>query len=491
MLKEEPDRLRWQVQLAQEYRSVKKWEELYNFCMECLAAHKDADSPDKTRDIGTFYVGAVEALLFLGQNEKAEEIAQNGIADKRMSLLCRSHLLLQLGVAYYRMGQWKKSEQVLAEYLSNYEYMQAHEEEWHEQQGVLLVEEAFDEVSVKKAYSILCCDGLKQKDTAYLKQYYPKLDWGKRVIYVCDDLPPALLEAMGTMPEEEIFASVWRDAWKNTELRAKFTEYVNDRQEHDPKAYDRLLRVVSDADIEHEYTLSADLILTEKEGDLKRLDRGMLTKSRPFLEQVLPGVLEPLSTGALKKLEKRCEDYTFSDEIREALLVILLRQSILFRSANGTEYVRLRNRIEEFSRYVLDFLSRYYQPSVLEEYPGLLPLYGQTAVALSRALKKEADDPIGALKGYREVVTIDSRYAEVISCYMRLFGESRNSEARQAQEELKALKGKVLKEISVRVKNHEYAAALEILSELKRTLPDDLEIAQKSLEIRLLLLQEA
>jgi hypothetical protein len=284
---------------------------------------------------------------------------------------------------------------------------------------------------------------------------------------------------------------VWRDAWKNTELRAKFTEYVNDRQEHDPKAYDRLLRVVSDADIEHEYTLSADLILTEKEGDLKRLERGILTKPIPFLEQVLPGVLEPLSTANLKKLEKRCEDYTFSDEIRGALLVILIRQCILLRSADGTEYATLRKRIDGFSRFVLEFLSRYYRKPVMEEYPQLLPRYGQTAVALSRALQKEEDDPIGALKRYREVVTIDNRYAELISYYMRLFGESKNSGARQAQEELEELKEKVLKGVRARAKNHEYAAALEILSELKRTIPDDLEVAQRSLEIRLLLLQEA
>jgi hypothetical protein len=57
-------------------------------------------------------------------------------------------------------------------------------------------------------------------------------------------------------------------------------------------------------------------------------------------------------------------------------------------------------------------------------------------------------------------------------------------------EELKALKGKVLKEVLARAKNHEYETALEILSELKQALPDDLEVAQRSLEVRLLLLQE-
>jgi hypothetical protein len=105
-------------------------------------------------------------------------------------------------------------------------------------------------------------------------------------------------------------------------------------------------------------------------------------------------------------------------------------------------------------------------------------------------LQKEEDDPIDALKRYREVVTIDNRYAGVISYYMRLFGETKNSGARQAQEEMKALKEKVLRQVSDLAKSHAYAAALEILSELKRMIPDDLETAQKSLEIRLLLLQE-
>ena len=485
MIKEEPKRLRWKVQLVQEYRGIKAWNDLYMFSKKCLEETKSLNSPMENRDIGTFYVGAVEGLLFLGDNDEAETIAGWGLADERMSMLCKSHLLLQLGVIYFRKGQFALAEKTLLKFLDNYQYMMEHEEELQEQQGVLLVEEAVDDISVKKAYSILCCCGLKQQSTANLKKYYDKLEWKKKVIYVCDDLPPVLMEAMSSMPIEEIFVSVWKDVWKSSELRNKFIKYNDELREQNPTAFYHMMRLASEADVEDEYTLYANILLAEKEKNVECLSRCLQTKTVSFLEQAMPGIFELMEYNELLEIEQLCEDVT--PGVCSKLFAIWWQQEIVIRSDKLADFRKLRERIAKFSYMALDFLSEYFQPAVFEEYTEILPVYGQIAQLIVKALQFEETNPHQALEAYREVVNIDVAYADVISVYMRMFGDSLSSQ--NTQTELEELKENVLLKVYDQLKDHQYADASAILSELKKVVPNDLNIASMALEIRLLLLQ--
>jgi glycosyltransferase involved in cell wall biosynthesis len=248
LIEEEPDDPRWKMQLIQEYGEGHDWENEYLFSRKCLDEWKTADAQTPDQWTGCFYAGTVEGLVFLKRYEEAAALAESGIADGRTNRLCKSFLLRMLGEAYYRMGQWELSEKSLLQYLENYAYMQAHEDEWQEQRSVLLVSDTFDVMQLKNAYSILCCIGLKRKDTAYLKQYYPKLEWEKNVIFVYDDFPPVLFEAMSTMPTEEIFLKVWKDAWRSGDLQNRFRSYLRNLRQRDGEAFTHLLRMVSEAD---------------------------------------------------------------------------------------------------------------------------------------------------------------------------------------------------------------------------------------------------
>ena len=54
MISEEPDRLRWRVQLLQEYRSVHAYEQMYEEGMRCIERFRDKNNTIDNRDIGTF-----------------------------------------------------------------------------------------------------------------------------------------------------------------------------------------------------------------------------------------------------------------------------------------------------------------------------------------------------------------------------------------------------------------------------------------------------
>jgi hypothetical protein len=117
---------------------------------------------------------------------------------------------------------------------------------------------------VKKAYSLLCCDGLKRKDTANLKKYYPKLEWDKSVIYVYQEFPPVLFEAMSTMPTEEIFLATWKDIRKSEDLLNRFRTYSKELKKSDGEASAHLMEMVSKADPITARLLNAEIAAEEE-----------------------------------------------------------------------------------------------------------------------------------------------------------------------------------------------------------------------------------
>jgi glycosyltransferase involved in cell wall biosynthesis/predicted nucleic acid-binding protein len=166
----------------------------------------------------------------------------------------------------------------------------------------------------------------------------------------------------------------------------------------------------------------------------------------------------------------------------------ILRIDIAYRlliCGSDEDYAKLRERLAHFVQVTRDYQAAF--PGQDRDVEGLYQ-YVQAADLISRALELETDDPAAAMKLYREVVEIDNMYANVISAYMRLYGERTSSEHRQA--EFEELKEKVLVEVAGYIRKDRYAEALAILSELKKVNPTDLEIAQMALQTRLLLLRQ-
>jgi hypothetical protein len=264
MIEEEPGNFRWKRQLVQEYSSVYDWESLYIFSKSCLEELDTADDAQLSRSVGCFYVGAVLGLFGMKRYEEAAAFADRGLTDERMNRLARSYLLLELGEIDYLQGRWEQSENALLRYLENYAYMQAHEDEWQEQRRAVVVSAAFNDLYVKKAYSLLCCDGLKQKDTANLRKYYPKLEWDTGVIYVYQEFPPVLFEAMSTMPTEGIFLTAWQDVQKSEDLLKRFRTYSKELRKSDGEAFAHLMGMVSEADPSTARQLYAEIAAEEE-----------------------------------------------------------------------------------------------------------------------------------------------------------------------------------------------------------------------------------
>ena len=130
----------------------------------------------------------------------------------------------------------------------------------------------------------------------------------------------------------------------------------------------------------------------------------------------------------------------------------------------------------------------YYQADIVDNCPELLPDYAQAALLIGKALPMEAADPKAALDMLKTAVDVYPSFADAIKSYMRAFGEENRRRERAAKEEMRQLQEKIKAEVYRCMEQKQYETALEILAQLKQLKPNDLELAELSLRIRLAML---
>ena len=191
----------------------------------------------------------------------------------------------------------------------------------------------------------------------------------------------------------------------------------------------------------------------------------------------------------LKKLE--FETMRTKQDIRYDYFDTRMAEVAALHSINEKDYAKKRQSLQFFAEKATGFLGKYYKEELIREYLELLPTYGQVAYRIAEALELEATDIKRALEIYREVVIIDPQWANVMKSYMTAVGEEQVRRENAAKEEMKKLEQGVLEEIHKLVQNRQYEDALSVLSQLKQLKPNDLDLAELTLRIRLAMLENA
>lgn len=523
MMVVEPERLRWRVQLMQEFRSVKEYTQMYEFGMESLEFTKDRDEERDNWDIGTFYAGAAEGKLFLKDHEESIAIAKCGINDPRMNEMCRAYMYLCMATVYFNMKNWKESEDCIHRYFKIGKELSKNEIRFNNQKSSLLVGEAFDIFPQQRAYSILATCELKRKDTSHLVKYIDQMGWDKCRVYMFDGFLEAVVEAMSLLPTTKEFIDIAQRAWNNPVVQPKFFIQVQSWEDRDKAKFEKLLRIVAKLDGVQWYLYYAKILVADMDGDASRLAEYF----ESFIDSTSNVFLTPENITAIMNkyavstedtylkvpFDKWCrhlEEYFLKEDasdilvkklefetmrtkadIRYEYLDVQMAKWQALRSEQEKEYSAKREKLVFFARKAMDFMQTYYRTEVLEDAQELLPLYGQVACRLFLALELEESDVKRALELYHEVVVVDAEWAIVMKTYMRELGEERTRRENAAKEEMRKLEESVLNEVHRLVKEEKYQDALAILAQLKQMKPNDLYIAELSLRVRLTMLQNA
>lgn len=247
MIAEEPDNIRWQAQLVQEYTGMGEWTTLEQYCKERLEANARVDSAYENIHMATFYAGYAYALIEQKKYEEAIQLCQQGLADKRSTEVSKAMMYLKRGEAYFRLGQWDAACEQINTYFCVLKSIDQEAPHIIEQKLALVAGEAFDEHKQKNAYSILICSQLEKGSTDALLKYYDKLGWDQSAIYILDDIEQHLTKAMMTLPYEPIFVRILEDAFQNRELRNLFCKAILEWEVQEGNTFQNIVYAYAEA----------------------------------------------------------------------------------------------------------------------------------------------------------------------------------------------------------------------------------------------------
>ncbi len=245
MLAEEPEEIRWKLQLLQEYRSVDEFDRMRSLGRKYLEEMKDKDSFADRIYVGTFYAAVILAEMGEAQYAKAKEMCKIARQDVRNTIWFETFLDFSMARSCFFLGQYQEAEFAAKKYLGHMKELQRDKQELQsldskgtpeerqsyeavlfEERKAPFVGEALDIVKQKEIYSILICAGLKKQDTSNLQNYLSKLHWEERHVYVFEKMAECLMEAMCIMTGEECFAATLRLMYQNSALWNYFCEEV-------------------------------------------------------------------------------------------------------------------------------------------------------------------------------------------------------------------------------------------------------------------------
>lgn len=519
MIEEDPDNMRWWVQLVQEFRSAHKDEEMLKIGRRGLEKFKDRTAYSDCVDIGTFYAGNALALVNMQRYEEAREECLRAFADKRNTELCEAAICLLAGEADLALGKWNEGELYVLKYLKWCKKLEKQEKKMFVQKMALLINETMDEIQQKKAYSLLICIHLKQKKIENLKKYFDKLQWEESFVYLFPKMIPCLIEGMALIPYDEIFTKVINVVRNHGGLWGKLSVEAQLWETEGKEGTDNLLHVIATVDKDEEYIWYARICdkATEGQGHTEELQELF----HHYFEKVdnvfrLPKKLRDIAQKYGVSLEKEYLSVSMDDwkiyvrniiaeskrdefkKIEEDLFALQTKDDVHYRyftmrSAEAEllfkrewDYASCEGALRRFADLTMEFNRQYYRPQIFESYKVLLPPSVQAAYWIQRGFQEE--DHAQCNKCLKQAVSVYNGLADIVKEYIRLYGKEQLEKERKAREAriemrrlVKEIKGKVKQLIDDKM----YAEAASVLEQLKTMCPNDLEVAGMGLRLRL------
>lgn len=518
MMEEEPDNLRWQIQLVQEYRNIKDWNKVCDFCETQLQKNRSVDNKYDNIHLGTLYAGYAEALVFQKNYVKCIEICDRGLTDKRSTEATKAYLHLKLVEAYFWLEDIEKTKQYLDIYFKESKELPVYKETWVEQNVALLVNEVFDETNTKKAYSILIGCDLKEGSTKKLQEYYDKLEWKRQVIYVYDNIEKVFIETMSKLPYEPIFSEVITDILKNTELKRLVIEEVQKYELEDTQGFMKLAQVFANAESEEWFIWYARIWLGHKNKDIdamraalegfykvtpnvlatpKRLaeiTEALGIKFSDYWKQIsaekwkndVKEYLRIVKPNQLEIVIQQMKDAFVPDEWRNVYFELgLMERNISFGPKSTWQMYEYLDVLKQYAECMIQFYGAYYVDEAFMNYPEVLPKNLQAAIKFMEFVELEKQDGAQALHILREGANLYPEFSDGIRKFMEYYPELEKQKEETRRKELLQLRDQVMAQVKELLEKGQVQEAAVIIQQLKQMMPDDLDVIALGLEVRL------
>lgn len=535
LVKEEPGKNRWVLQLAQEYSSINEHEKAVEVCIKGLEEHRKrlkANTVIEPPYLGAVYAYLITSLDSLGRYEEGIKWVETAMTEPTLRLGVMKPTMAFYYMAGARIYAQMKKYEKCHEYFSRY---MAYKREFGENRDVIemgssgIVSELYNE-SIFYGAILICLESvIRMEDTALAEEAFYSMDWSDKRLLEQGKSEQRMLDGCCNTPYHPLWTKIMQTLVAREggakEMYAVFlTTEMGYQQAGEIEKILRLRRLVSEIEYDHYYILYTKILwenhrikCIDEHADSKEKIRGLFTELFEKYPERLPGIrrevwdvsekwniaMEPLllkvdyrtwkdaleewsREAALEGLQQwnvRIEKWKETKDIRYGIFDIKCSEGYLFQyQKKPTELSQWEEALWKYADSVVEFYRSLYRESVFEEVPETLPDEVWIALHLKRLQECRTNrDDRGALSALRKCIGISIVLEKPLEAYAEILKEevqNRDREAEMAKWEMKGLLESLKATAKLRLERGEYQVAKEILLQTKQYAPEDEEIEE-------------
>lgn len=428
LIEEEPDNLRWRLQILQEYQSVREGANLRQAGESALELIADMDKPFVNQCRGAFY-----SAVLLGDYLEED---YSGLESRAKTYLTDAHNTAAGQCSLCALGakgaEKAENYDFTAECCRNYfQFYKAHEEQEVSEQEQIIEESI---LLVKDAVTQEEADGMR-------------LRWA---------------QALVRLSRQEEFPG---------EQQEKLVQTVRQKMEGNG-----------------EFLFLPESIWEIASGGILPLEEMIL--ELPLSQwMVMVIVLEAKkSLAEWEKLEKHLSSIRTQDDIRYDYLDMHYANALVSGQTLEKDYDDMCELLQYYTNSNLKYAGKVYTEKAFEGKMEMLPESCRGAVWMERMFACEAQAWNKKLEYLGKSAKEFPAIGETIKHFAKLIGEEQEKQAEQAKaanDELRAMAVQVKKQITVLMESGMYAEAMQVVKQMRRMLPEDKELIRLEKELGL------
>lgn len=264
MEKEEPDNLRWKVQMMQEFRALSKWKELAEYGKRVVDAIWSKPQNVDLFHFTSLHIGYAIGLNQTGQYEDVEKVYQIAQKVVKDTIISKAYMELCVAESYIHRKLYTQAKEHIELYLELYRNYQKNPQKYEKEVTCLILTDVVDARYVSKAYTILLHAELCLQNDKALYELFPLLNWKEEGILVFFGVETEILSALLRLQDKKLMETVLQTALSSKLIRPIMMKAILDWEKRDEKEYYYILEVSKSLNIDTWYKEYATLLTLEE-----------------------------------------------------------------------------------------------------------------------------------------------------------------------------------------------------------------------------------
>ncbi|MBQ8490304.1 MAG: glycosyltransferase [Pseudobutyrivibrio sp.] len=231
MMAEEPDNMRWPYQLAQEWKSIKRFEEMLKVCTDAYEKLKSMDDNESLRYRGSFVCGIAIAYHQMDRNDELIELYEREAKKPDIMEIPLACIAFYAATVFFKTEQAQKCKDSCNYYLKIYEKYKGDQGAMFIQGG-LFSNDSFDETKSNMIYCFLMAIGLEENDYGPLTHYYRRINWNSEIVRLNRGFVVTLLKKASEVGYKKEISTVLNKFFTTAGFRDMIEYHIENVNEH-------------------------------------------------------------------------------------------------------------------------------------------------------------------------------------------------------------------------------------------------------------------